>query len=246
LQTFNSDNKKIEFVVSDSGIGIPASLKPAMPNLKSDTDLLLSAVQEGVTNGKGQGNGLFGSLQMCRISGGYFSIESGRAILLSNDRNGIHVKPIKTPFDGTTVYASIMTNKKGLLADALKFKEELHTPIDFLEIKYEMISNDEGMIVIKIDPKTISVGSRISGEAQRVKIQNILELTDVKTIGIDFRDAPLISSSFADGLVAKLYTRMGKEEFDRRIFILNAQENVKSIIAKSIYQRIASTKKETD
>ena len=237
LQTFNRENKKIEFVVSDSGIGIPNSLRSAFSNKKTNADLLLNAVQEGVTNGKGQGNGLYGSLQMCRISGGFFSIDSGGVLLTSSDKNGIHVLPHKTIFNGTTVYASINANRKGLLANALRFKDEIHIPIDFIETSYEIKSTEDNTITISIDPKEVSVGSRISGNGQRIKIENILLLSEIEKIYIDFNLVSLISSSFADEYIAKLFVKYGKDYFNKHIEIINANTNIKSIIQKAILQR---------
>jgi len=73
-----SDTRKIEFSVCDAGIGVPASLMPSHPEIPNDLEALAWAVKEGITRDKaiGQGNGLFGGSQICRESGGFFSLHS--------------------------------------------------------------------------------------------------------------------------------------------------------------------------
>ena len=84
LSTLKSRNI-VEFVVSDAGIGIPTSLRKPFPELTSDTNALHQAIREGVTRDKqvGQGNGLFGSVEICWASEGYFELDSGYGRLLT-------------------------------------------------------------------------------------------------------------------------------------------------------------------
>lgn len=237
LQTFNNKNKKIEFVVSDSGIGIPNTLRNSFDEEYTDVDLLLNSVKEGVTNGRGQGNGLFGSLNICQFSNGYFSIDSGGAFLSSNYKNGIHVRPHKVVFPGTTIYASINANIKGVLANALRFKNIQHIPTDYIETKYEMNETPEGCILYQIDPSVVSVGSRLSGNGERNKLYNLIRMSDSEKIIIDFSNVSLISSSFADEFLAKLYYKLGSRWFNEKIEIANINLTIKSIIQKAINQR---------
>jgi anti-sigma regulatory factor (Ser/Thr protein kinase) len=37
VSTFEKDKKRVEFVVSDAGVGIPASLRSSYPQISSDT-----------------------------------------------------------------------------------------------------------------------------------------------------------------------------------------------------------------
>jgi hypothetical protein len=55
----------------------------------------------------GQGNGLYGTFQVCRVSDGEFHIHSGHAALLYNSRRGLHIKKEQIPYAGSLVVASI-------------------------------------------------------------------------------------------------------------------------------------------
>ena len=74
VSTFHRQRRRVEFVVCDAGVGIPTSLRETHLEIRSDAEALEKAIREGVTRDKsvGQGNGLFGSYEICRLSGGYF------------------------------------------------------------------------------------------------------------------------------------------------------------------------------
>ncbi len=83
VSTFAKYRKRVQFVVADAGIGIPASLRSGHPEINSDIEALDKAIREGVTRDPtvGQGNGMFGSFQICSKSKGDFLIDSGYARL---------------------------------------------------------------------------------------------------------------------------------------------------------------------
>jgi anti-sigma regulatory factor (Ser/Thr protein kinase) len=85
--------QRIEYVVCDAGIGIPKSLRETHSDITSDAHALERAIREGITRDKtvGQGNGLFGSFQVSRISEGYFHIHSGYGKLDYDRRSGLDI-----------------------------------------------------------------------------------------------------------------------------------------------------------
>ena len=74
LAVFDPGRQRVEFTVADAGVGVPQTLRTALPQIPSDADALLEAVKSGITrNAKDfQGNGLYGTLEICRIGGGKF------------------------------------------------------------------------------------------------------------------------------------------------------------------------------
>ena len=227
----------VEFVICDPGVGIPQTLRPTHPELHSDAEALDRAIREGVTRDTkvGQGNGLFGSFQICRISGGYFDLHSGFARLSYNERVGLRSRKEQIPFNGTLVIAAINCSKENILSEALGFGGKPHKPTDYIETKYENQHTAE--IKFALATEAASLGSRLAGAPVRTKLQNLLSLTDDKII-IDCDNVALISSSFADEVFAKLFTQLGPMQFIRRCEITNASATVQSLIDRAIKQRM--------
>ncbi|MDO5123959.1 MAG: hypothetical protein Q4D44_04755 [Eubacteriales bacterium] len=76
--------KKQAFVlcVYDCGTGIFNSLKNSSHKPASEIDALTLAIQEGVGDGKGQGNGLYGLYEIVKNNGGRLVISSGKSTLM--------------------------------------------------------------------------------------------------------------------------------------------------------------------
>ena len=83
---------RVQFVVCDSGLSIPTTLREAYPTVRDDAAALGLAIEEGVTRDKsvGQGNGLFGTFGICQASEGQLHIRSGRGNLHFTPNGGLH------------------------------------------------------------------------------------------------------------------------------------------------------------
>jgi anti-sigma regulatory factor (Ser/Thr protein kinase) len=209
LTTFTKRSRRVEYAVCDPGIGIPNSLRQTHPELTSDAAALDRAIREGVTRdiAVGQGNGLFGSFEICRISEGFFEVHSGYARLSQNKSTGLHIRQEQTPYLGTLVVGSIDYSKPQILGKALKFGNKPHVFIDYIELKYE--SKDGKRIVVMVSKEAESFGSREAAKPVKKKLQTLATLCPEKKIFIDFSDIPLISSSFADEALGKLFLELG-------------------------------------
>ena len=96
----------IRLIVADYGIGIQKSL-----NLKhnfTEEESLLKCIEEGVSNGKGQGHGLYATSTFVKLNKGFLSVCSGNK-KLNITENSLTVKSIKK-WNGTYVYLRINTN----------------------------------------------------------------------------------------------------------------------------------------
>ena len=90
MSMFHRMSRRIEYIVVDAGIGIPRTLRQSHPDLSSDTAALERAIREGVTRDEnlGQGNGLYGSYQVCSHSNGVFiSSRVSRNLLLQAQKD---------------------------------------------------------------------------------------------------------------------------------------------------------------
>lgn len=239
VSTFKRTKKIVQYIVADSGKSIPKTLRETHSEFSSDTDALDKAIREGVTRDKsiGQGNGLFGSFQICSRCKGEFKVDSGYGCLKYTEKSGLHIKSETVPYDGTVVIASIDFTNPDLLEEALQFGGEKHSPIDYVEMKYESFDNEKLIFVMK--DESSSFGSRPAGTPIRNKLANLCKMTTNHKIYIDFIDIPLISSSFADEVFGKLFAEIGPLGFMKIFEFINISQTVRQLIDKAIAQRMA-------
>jgi hypothetical protein len=230
----------VEFDVCDAGVGIPKTLRESDHSILTDHEALDRAIREGVTRDKalGQGNGLFGTYQVCALSMGEFYIHSGWANL-SHERSGLHVYPETIPFVGSLVLARINFAEKGVLEHALKFGGKSAPYYDYVEKSYESLGDNE--MRLQLVKEATSLGSRIAGIPVRTKILNLLSMSSGQVFTIDFEDVPLLSSSFADEVFGKLFVELGPIRFGQQIRFEKISPLVRGLIDRAIVQRSAES-----
>jgi len=240
MTTFSRRQQRVEYAVCDAGIGIPTSLRRGFPTLTSDTDALFQAIRENVTRDKavGQGNGLYGSYEICRRSQGLFEIHSGAARLTQTERRGLEIRREQVPYAGTLVIASIDYSEPHILADALAFGGKPFTPTDYIETRYE--HKTENRVLFAMQQESPSVGSRLAGRPVRTKIENLLAMCGDARVSIDFANVPLVSSSFADEVFGRLFVQLGPLTFTQRIEFVNVSDTVRDLIDRAIAQRMSA------
>jgi hypothetical protein len=238
LSTLQRARKRVEYIVADAGVGIPRTLRQTHPELSSDADALDHAIREGVTRDKsiGQGNGLFGSYQICSHSKGLFQLESGHGKLSFTDQTGLRVTSETVPIEGTLVVAQINFSVPHLLEEALKFGGKPHVPIDFVETHFEHPDREEVVFVMQREMQ--SFGSRVAGTPVRNKLLNLVRMCPGQRIIIDFSDIPLVSSSFADEVLGKLFMELGPITFTQRFEFRNVSSTIQQLLDKAIAQRM--------
>ena len=179
----------LEFVVGDSGVGIPTTLREGHRDIGSDSDALDRAIREGVTRDTtlGQGNGLHGAFQIARVSGGYFHAHSGYA-RLAYESESLHIRSEQIPCSGTLIVSCIDRSKPNVLSEALRFGGVSHKPVDYIETRYE--SSPEGEIVFLMREEASSFGSRSSGQPVRTKLANLIRISGRNRVIVDFSGFP--------------------------------------------------------
>jgi STAS-like domain of unknown function (DUF4325) len=110
--------------------------------------------------------------------------------------------------------------------------------MDFVELNYERHDRDEVWFVMK--KEAASLGSRIAGAPVRNKLSNLVRMCPGQRIVIDFADIPLVSSSFADEVLGKLFVELGPMTFTQRFEFRNVASTVQQLIDKAIMQRMSS------
>ena len=235
-------SKRIEFAVCDGGIGVAASLRPSHPEIPNDLESLAWSIREGVTRDPevGQGNGLFGSSQICRLSGGFFSLHSDRSEIWTNDPTAFTLRNYRVPVHGTVVDVCISYAVPNVLQQALKFQDGVFRPIDYIETHYEM-GEESGAIVLQLIKEADSLGARKAGRPIRTKLVNLVHMTSDVPIKVNFDGVSVVSSSFADEAFGKLGTELGIAGFPRRVELVNMTKTVSMIVSRAIAQRGQAT-----
>ncbi|UBM10229.1 STAS-like domain-containing protein [Cupriavidus metallidurans] len=237
LTAHQKNRRAIEYTVCDAGLGIPKTLRTALPELHDDIQALEQAVKEGVTRNKStnQGNGLFGSFEICRVSGGVFRLHSGNAIL-ELENGSARFFNNKIPFSGTLIDATINIADRNILDKALRFNGKVHQPSDLIEYKYE----DESLkyVDFNMEGESRSFGSRAAAKPIKIKLTNLLEMCQDQIIRIDFSGVSVISSSFADEVFGMLFVELGAMTFMSRIRFTKTSPTITGLIDRAIAQRV--------
>ncbi len=241
-------NEQIAFAVADAGVGILTTLKEGIPTLRTDLQAMGEAVKQGVTRNPkfGQGNGLAGSLRFTTMTGGSFEITSGNGRLLTtpdkttrSQRNPFQV------YNGTLVCGQVRMNPDFSISKALDFGTGIdYTPVDIIESLYEM--EDADCFILKMKAESTGYGSRKSGIQIRTKINNLISAEPTYPILIDWEGVPVISSSFADELMGKLFLKLGPITFAAKIRNVKMDNLIKSLLDKAISQRLTQANDEID
>jgi hypothetical protein len=230
--------ENVDFIVADAGQGILSSLREGLQNLRSDRQAIGEAIKQGVTSGRGQGNGLAGTLRIALRSGGLFRLSSGRGQLY------VHALPDggaeerffkRPPLRGTVVQTRIGTSQGFDLKEALTFDGEVrYAEWDFIDAQH--VERDH--LVLLLSDETTGFGSRASGQAMRTKCKNLLRAEPHRQLVLDWGGVPLVSSSFADEFLGKLFAELGPLAFGQRIQMRAVEPLVRDLLDRAIRERI--------
>lgn len=240
VSTYRTANL-VSFAVADSGLGVYQTLKNAIPSLNSDIQAIGEAVKTGVTRDSnvGQGNGLAGALRISTMTGGGFAITSGVGHInyFKGETRSYSRRPWEL-FQGTLVCADIRIDSKEFsISEALGFDAtDNHGPIDYIELNYLNEACDRTIFIVK--KESTGFGNRPTGRQLRTKVTNILKAELACPIYIDWSGIPLISSSFADEFMGKLFLEMGAMIFTARVKNIGMEKLIRDLLDRAISQRL--------
>ena len=78
----------------------------------------------------------------------------------------------------------------------------------------------------------------MSGKPVRNKLLNLVRMNGGGVVCIDFAGVPLLSSSFADEAIGKLFLTLGPVAFMQRVKLHNMMDTVEGLVNKAIAQRM--------
>ena len=230
----------IAFCVYDSGIGIFNSLSNSKHHPRKEIDALTLAIQEGVGDGKGQGNGLYGLYESVLRNSGILSLTSGGSSIMLTEDGSIN-KFERVPF--------LSYSAKQTIVD---FQINLNKQIDFKTIfssitsNYElfdpriddMLSETDEFLHYDVFEHSKGTGTRDAGRLLRNDVINTLR-RESRVMILDFSHVQAISSSFIDEFIAKLVLRMGFVTFNKLIRISQMNDSITFLCERSLYMRIS-------
>ena len=155
------------------------------------------------------------------------------------------------------VYTVISNNMKHIHLNACGKKfEEIHRTAEnyyhhfnyFADSMFELASESP---LIKLDNPTRAkehaegTGTRQAAIRIKNEIINIIR-EEKKPITLDFDGVDVMSSSFADELLAKLFIDLGLFQFNLLVKLINIDESLQMLLHKSVLQRIVEFMNEGD
>jgi hypothetical protein len=228
----------IAFCIYDVGIGIYKTLAASKHKPATESDALSLSIQEGIGDGKGQGNGMYGLYQIVKNNKGTLTITSGRSSLMMKGEGEIqkfdHIPYIDNTHRSTTVDFQLDLNRKINMQEAFRtiggdpsfdFRIDNMLSFEDEDVHYSILKNAQG------------TATRQSGLSLRNDIINIFRRTHRRMI-LDFDGIKNVSSSFIDELIAKLIINFGMIEFMQIFIIINMNEDIRYLCNRSIYMRI--------
>lgn len=239
MAQFHPKTNHVAVCVYDYGIGIFNSLSNSKHHPRKEIDALTLAIQEGVGDGKGQGNGLFGLYESVLGNGGILSLTSGGSSIMLTETGSInkfeHVPFLSYSAKQTIVDFQINLNKQidfKTIFSSITSNYELFDPrID------DMLSENDDYLHYDVFEHSKGTGTRDAGRLLRNDVINILRREN-RVMILDFSHVQAVSSSFIDEFIAKLLLRVGFIAFNRLIRIQNMNESVSFLCERSLYMRI--------
>lgn len=244
-----TETRRIQFAVADGGRGIYRSMKEGHRELRSDREAIGEAMKQGVTRSTdvGQGNGLAGAMRIATQSGGSFSIASGSGevrIIPSDDDRLHHEERVQSrgglrAFHGTFVFVEIRTDGPLSLETALDFGKGGGVAFDH----FDHLRGEADDFVVDVAVEAVGFGSRESGRGLRRKVSNMLRADRSARVWLDWTGVPLVSSSFADEFIGRLFVELGPLQFNGRVRMQAMEPVVRELVDRAILQRAAQASK---
>lgn len=236
----HKSTKKIAFTVCDYGRGIYNSLRESqLHKPKSAIDAITLAIQEEVTRDRkvGQGNGLFGLHSIISQGNGTLEIVSSGASYKTmggktSTHNYLPKRSNNTP--GTIVDFQINYGNNISLDNALKFRGKDYS---ITNLYIDGFDDDKGHNYYSVKDHSGGTGTRESALRIKNEIMNLIKESR-KPVILDFKEVAVVSSSFADELIAKLLLELGLFQFNNLIILRGMNTQEQNILQRSVIQRL--------
>lgn len=227
--------KHVNMVIVDSGIGIRGSLSERYEDL-SDHQALRKAVEQGGTRDpvRNAGYGLTGCARIALSNRGELIVQSGGYRLTvepGSSRQGDVYRYSRqdASYAGTIVELELRTNRP---VDPSKAFPQRPMPL------IELQPGSGAEYVFDVGTEASNLGTREAGRELRNRVLNLGQGDEDGRIVLDFGGVHMLSSSFADELVARIAGDLGKRDFFRRYELREMNPAVKTIVHTVLWGRL--------
>ena len=231
------DGGRLKICVFDSGIGLKESFAGSKYSPATAEEAICLAVGKGVTNGNGQGNGLWGLHEMVKLSKrGKLHIRSDGAEYLFDPSRAVEAsrKTWTLPgFPGTTTVDFQME-----CSEATTLQDIFGADYVSVDLWQEAREQEDGSLCLKVSELADGYGSRESARKVRHVVENAID-NNRKFVTLDFAGVDQCSSSFIDELVAKLVVKYGVLSYTRFFKVTNLVGLAQGLADMSAAQRLS-------
>lgn len=222
--------------IADNGQGIFNSFEGSDTSPVNRRDSLFKAIQRGVTRNRrtNQGNGLWGSTSLVLKNGGTFSlISSGHRLLVeTSGQRDNEVSAWDEVCPGTVV--DIQLN----IDSVVNFREVFEDGFRPWNIAWSGIEGEPGEEnIISISETFSDLSTRFGGEKARNLVLNFLSGAGEPVV-LDFEGITIVSSSFADELLGKLFLELGPVSALSLVKLRNLNPQLEVVINRAIMLRM--------
>jgi hypothetical protein len=237
MYTLQRDNHRIAVSIADQGIGIKHSFVGSSYQPISASDAITLAMRRGVTSSAdGAGNGLWTTTEIITANSGQLTITSGGGAIYYNKSNKTissydDLPTLDPRWSGTNIDFQIDFRKE---VDFARLWGGLPSPID---TRTERLENDEDQIVLRIKDQSFGTSTRASGKEVRILATNLLRTQPADVI-LDFAGVVMITSSYADEVLAKLLADPSIPSVVKRLKTTGTTHTLDLVISDAIRSRV--------
>lgn len=106
-----------------------------------------------------------------------------------------------------------------------------------MDIRIEKMENPEGFVVVPVKQMSVGTGTREAGLEMRVYVQNLIRKSD-RPVLVNFAGIGMVSSSYADEFLGKLYRDLPAELLGSRLRVSELNDTAATIVRNAVAHRI--------
>lgn len=222
---YHKSNQRIAVAVFDLGQGIPSSLASGKVTFDNKGKALEAAIQKGVGDGTGGGNGLWMMERIVNSSHGSFELTSDGARFAcrhhsDSDNPKASTSSVNQIKDGTTLVDFQLHTDRPLDLVSILGAEHTNLWLDNHCVDMAYFGHNAEVFQISVSSESRGCASRFEAQSFATLVGNLMEEAPNPCI-LDFGGVETVSASFADELLVRLIQRFGIISVIQRISFQN-------------------------